>query len=440
MKKVIYILITTILIIGLTGCRFTEREPNYESSDLEYLIYSKSEEKQNYLNSPEYLNFIKQIGYFSTDLTEKVYNKYQTKYDQFTISPLSIYMALAMGAASASPDGQIELSEMLGISYEDILEYTKYLYSSLNQSYYDEYNKLMYMIQLSNSIWLNDSLDYKEQGVQTLRDAFYVDSYSVPFTTKNEEANKAVQDYVRRNTKGLIDNEYSFDAYTLFLLINTLYLKDTWNSYGDELSLTPKTYSFKNINGTTKDSKLLMGNYVSGQAKQADGFEYFYTRTNHNLQLYFIKPTTKSLDEIFTKENLALVLEDKNYNYINDELKEEYYTRCLFPTFEASFNEDLVDLLKDEYGITSIFKSQSANFNQITAEECYTSQLIHQTKLIVDETGIEGAAVTIMVNGAESEPDPSYQKVFYDFIIDQGFGFMIVKNNTILFSGAIKNI
>ena len=76
MKKVIYILITTILIIGLTGCRFTEREPNYESSDLEYLIYSKSEEKQNYLNSAEYLNFIKQIGYFSTDLTEKVYNKW----------------------------------------------------------------------------------------------------------------------------------------------------------------------------------------------------------------------------------------------------------------------------------------------------------------------------------------------------------------------------
>ena len=45
-----------------------------------------------------------------------------------------------------------------------------------------------------------------------------------------------------------------------------------------------------------------------------------------------------------------------------------------------------------------------------------------------------------MAGNAAGAPDPSYQKVFYDFIIDQGFGFMIVKNNTILFSGAIKNI
>ena len=33
------------------------------------------EEKQNYLNSAEYLNFIKQIGYFSTDLTVNSWTK-----------------------------------------------------------------------------------------------------------------------------------------------------------------------------------------------------------------------------------------------------------------------------------------------------------------------------------------------------------------------------
>ena len=45
---------------------------------------------------------------------------------------------------------------------------------------------------------------------ELLKESLYADSYAAPFTTNNDAANKAVQDYICRNTKGLINNEYNY--------------------------------------------------------------------------------------------------------------------------------------------------------------------------------------------------------------------------------------
>ena len=85
----------------------------------------------------------------------------------------------------------------------------------------------------------------------------------VPFSTANKTANKAIQDFVCRNTKGLINNNFNFDINTLFVLINTLYLKDTWNSLGKELFFTNEEYEFQNKDNSVKSLKLLNGYLVA---------------------------------------------------------------------------------------------------------------------------------------------------------------------------------
>lgn len=410
-----------------------------KDTDLKYLLLGKSEDKQKYISSTDYHNFVSNVSNFSTNLTEKMYLEYSADYDRMVVSPISIYMALAMATSVAETEAQAELANLLGISYEDILEYTKYLYSRLNKELYDDDEKLTHMISLNNSIWLNDVLNYKQEGLDILKNSLYTDSYAAPFTTNNKAANKAVQDYVCRNTKGLINNEYTFSVDTLFLLINTLYLKDAWSTIGEDLKFTSKTYDFKNLDNTIKTLNLLMGEYVNGRVQSGDGFEYFYTNTAHNLKFYFIKPTTKSLEEVYNSNNLNMILNDTNYDGFNSEHNELYLTRCLFPEFDASFNEDIVPLLKEEYGISKIFRSDVANYDKITDEKCFTSKVIHQTKLIVDKTGVEGAAVTIIANDTESAA-PSLSYKFYDFILDQSFGFVIAKDNTILFSGVVNNL
>lgn len=66
--------------------------------------------------------------------------------------------------------------------------------------------------------------------------------------------------------------------------------------------------------------------------------------------------------------------------------------------------------------------------------------IIHKTKLDVNKKGIEGAAVTIIANAGESAPSEEYTKIYSDFVIDQSFGFMLVYDDTILFSGVVNNL
>ena len=84
---------------------------------------------------------------------------------------------------------------------------------------------------------------------------------------------------------------------------------------------------------------------------------------------------------------------------------------------------------------------EHADLSNITDEDVYCEGIYHKTKLIVDKTGIEGAAVTIMPVCAEAAPDETYTKVYYDFIVDRDFIF-IMKNryDVTLFSGIITEI
>ena len=70
----------------------------------------------------------------------------------------------------------------------------------------------------------------------------------------------------------------------------------------------------------------------------------------------------------------------------------------------------------------------------------FVDQIIHQTKLKVDETGIEGAAVTIVVVGDESVGPVTIMK-FHDFLIDRAFGYLVTDSGgNVLFSGVINTI
>ena len=135
-----------------------------------------------------------------------------------------------------------------------------------------------------------------------------------------------------------------------------------------------------------------------------------------------------------------MVLNDVDFDFRDEELKEEYYTRCLFPEFEASFNEDVTEVLKEEYGISKIFRKNVSNFDKLTNEICFTDSIVHQSKLIVNKKGIEGAAVTLILNAGAAAPDETYTKVFSDFVIDSSFGFMITYDSSILFSGVVNTL
>jgi serpin B len=159
----------------------------------------------------------------------------------------------------------------------------------------------------------------------------------------------------------------------------------------------------------------------------------------------FIPKDGYNLDDIFTVDNLVEINRMKNYNSLefgdaSSEEVIEHYTRTIFPAFEADYNKDLVNIFKNDFNVKEIFAPGQHLTGLSDISNLFVDQIIHQTKLKVDETGIEGAAVTIVVVGGESVGPVTIMK-FHDFVIDRAFGYLVTDSGgNVLFSGVINTI
>lgn len=360
------------------------------------------------------------------------------KTDNYTVSPISVFMALGLAAECAGETVRAEILNALGVSYAELNEFYPVLFDSLNRESKGDNGEIANVLKLTNSIWVNEGTQTMQECINTLSDNYYAWSYSADFANKNKEANQAVREFVKEQTRGLIDNDFNLSEYTLFALINTLYLKTNWNYSGEDLEFTPDKYSFKNSDGTVTPLKLLTGNYEQGRALKESKFSAFTATTAGGYKLKFIKPDDGyTVQDVFTEENIAKVGAIKYYeNYVNDS---EYKTRCIFPEFKAKYKDELTGLFEKKYGITELFKFSDYTFFPLLGENrSACSDIIHITDLTVDKKGIEGAAVTVLVGGGDSAPD---KIVFEDFILDRAFGFVITDSRDItLFSGVVNKI
>ena len=146
------------------------------------------------------------------------------------------------------------------------------------------------------------------------------------------------------------------------------------------------------------------------------------------------------VEEVFTASNLAEINSVTDYKSVDDEARKIYYTHCLFPAYEASFDEDVRSSLR-EMGVEQLFDEELCDFSSFVdgEEKVYCEGVQHTTKLTVDRVGIEGAAVTV-IRGAGAAGPPEYEEVYLNFVIDKAFGFVLTDwQDVTLFSGVVKN-
>lgn len=437
-KKVFILFIFLVVSFSLESCTNSNKYAIKHAADKMELSYNSDKEVG-------YQDFLNKLDNFALKLTFQIYND-SDKSANTCISPVSVYMALALATECSNGKTREEILNAVGVTYEEVKVFTKYLYAYANKEYYYENvfgkDKICAFEELSNSIWINDTTELLDIGVNSLANNYNCDIFKVPFLKRTSTASKTIQKYIKNKTHGLIDSHFEFSPETLVALINTFYLKEIWNKDGDELTFTTDYYDFVNDDGSIKKTKLLNGYYIQGKAYTEESFSSFYVETNHGFQIKFILPSEGySLEEVFITENLAKINHISDYGYIDHENKQLHYTRALFPEFKSSFDEDIANVLKKDFGIISLFSSE-CDFSNITLESVYCSSVIHKCSLEVNKKGIEGAAVTIMPMCGESGPiEESYIKVYHDFVVNKAFGFVVTDtDNTILFSGVVNQI
>ena len=390
------------------------------------------------LETENYQKLIAGAKSFSAKLSEELLKDYQDG-TNLAFSPISIYLDLGLGARASAGNTQEQILNALNVDFETLNSSYKTLFCLLN----DEYDEGK--ILTTNSVWLaqNQDLKFNEDTLKDLANDYHCYSYSADFANDNANANKAITNFIKEKTNGLLSPDLELSSETFFVLLNTLYLKDVWNILGRDLALYNGDIDFTNSDGSVASNKdFLLGNYETGLTYENDDFESFYAETLNGYELIFIKPKgDKRVEDVFTQENIEYLMDhDFSLGALDNENLLEHKTRVMFPEFEAEFFKEIKDTLITDFGITDLFNYKCDLTPLIkTDAPHWCTDLIHATKLKVDRKGIEGAAISALVDaGAADDP---YEKVFHDFVVDRSFGYLIRSGrDKILFSGVIETL
>ena len=442
MKRIIAFLLAFILCIGACSCSklndLTLKHHALALADEAMEINSY----KNYYKDEVYQEFLKKVTAFSIRLSDKLVEQFG-KNDNVVVSPLSVYMALALACECADGKTRQEILDAVGITYNEISAYTKQLYGFGNIEYTQPnmvgIKQVVARQELFNSIWLDDSIEFVRDGVDRLASEYNCDVYQSSF--KNGEANRLINKYIENKSHGLLNGDVEFDPETYFVLMNTYYLKEIWNEYGDHLEFTNEKYDFENTDGSIKETKLLRAYYENGKAYDGDGFTSFFATTDHGFSIYFFVPNGEYTPaEIFIEENISEVLNLNDWGHIDDENRQIHYTRVLFPEYEVDFSESIDGVLRDDFGINALFDPNLCDMSNVSKEPVYCQGVIHKAALKVDKTGIEGAAATVLPMAGAAAP-PEYEKVYHDFVVYKSFGFVITDSyGTVVFSGILNTL
>ena len=391
---------------------------------------------------PGYIAFKQKLKSFSYKLSESFVNSEFKNDKNITISPYSVEMCLGLAIRSANNKTRQEMLDALGVDYATFNKYYRYFFNENQFESINKFKQVEAQLLVTNSIWIDDEINLYEDTLDALRDDYYCYSYEADFNKNNAKSCREIEKFISDKTKGMLKPKIDLDPTTLFVLMNTLYLKDIWNDAGSDLDYASNKYTFTNYDQNVSNKRLLQGYYNNGRTLISDDYSSFFTTTQHGFTLNFVKANDgKKIEEVFNKEVMAFVMDSTNYTYQDDEKLERYHTNCIFPEYTAEADLSLKKIFQQNFGITSMFDASVSDFSSITDGSVYADDVRHIAKLEVNKTGIEGAAVTYMAMCGAVGPGPEeYKDIYETFVVDKEFGFILSRNDTVLFSGIVTNI
>ena len=302
------------------------------------------------------------------------------------LSPVNIYMALAMLAELTDGESRAQLLELIGIdSVEALREQASAIWRA-GSGESDECTSL-----LAASIWLRDDIGYVQDTMDTLADVYYASSYRGEMGTA--ELDGAIQGWLNEQTRGLLEEQAASiktDPLTVLLLATTL--------------------------------------YYSGEGW---GAVRLGLRGGH--AMWFILP-----DEGVSADALLEDAEVMRLMSAGEAGGGEYARVYLsVPKFDIASQLDLIDGLK-ALGVTDVFDSDVSDFTPMTADadEICVTTATHAARVKIDEDGVEAAAFTVLEPG-DTAPMPPELEIH--FTLDRPFLFSVVTGDGLpLFAGIVN--
>ncbi len=351
-------------------------------------------------------------------------------------SPLNLYMALSMVAEITDGSTRGQILDLLGApDIESLRDQSQglWLMSSLNL-YGGE-------TDLANSMWLNNSIDYKQETLDILAGDHFAESFRGQPGT--EEYNKLLQDWTNEKTRNLLEdsaNSLEMPPETLLTLMSTVYFKASWHDIFPEDLTAAGT--FHAPQGDIEHDFMHQG--FSGGYCRGEHFGAASLYFQNGAGMTFILPDEDSgVDALLAGGSdlwdflswQAMQGADPNTPYWEESTWAKI--KLALPKFDVSSNSELTESLI-ALGMTDAFDPDISDFSPLMDGDIPVciSKVNHAARVMVDEEGCTAASyVEIMVaEGAAMGPDE-----IIDFTLDRPFIFVIHTTDGMpLFAGVVN--
>lgn len=417
-KSGIYRAIAAVLVIAILATSLFIWQPW-----MEFSVYANDLMKgvtSNVVETTELEEgWIQAVADFSVEL----FQNGLTKNVNSLLSPLSVYLTLAMSANGAKGETLEAFQEVLGngISMEEINEYAYSLLARLCKEGIDT-------LEINNSIWFDRKACgtvYRE-FIQKNADYYGADAFQLNFTKESEsleQINQWVADKIRSGDEEMLE---SIEPGTAMLLINTILFDSKWKVRYDK----KKTAPFQNADDTWVMVRMLKGEKQYIENENATGFISPY------------KDERFSFVALLPKEGMSL--EEYVSNLTGQEFLDivdlESQEVCLsyLPEFSYNYKMELSGALKNmglevAFGDSSDFSNLSTKGSMI-----YIEKVEHQTFIQLDEEGTKAGAVTVE-NLSTRGPDSGGGRYVF---LNRPFLYAIIDNETELpiFLGTVNQL
>lgn len=418
MEKVICFALSLLLLCSLGGCG---RPADYEELSAQPIVLSDETMSEQEDKFPTIYEALSQFG-----LTLLKGSREQTETSTL-VSPLSVALALSMAANGAGGDTLAQFEEVLGGG--ENLDALNAACSTLIQAYKDLGGSTE--SSFANSLWTDPEGAISEEFIGRCQGIF--DAQVISAQLFDSEIIQALNGWVSDHTDKQISDIISdpFEEDTAILLVNALYLKNTWETEFDPDDTVER--GFTHEDGSLEYMDFLRHGEVRLPYLETDAAQgVLLPYDDGRLSFFALMPREGAgfdewLDSL-DRAALARLLQSP---------EDTQFQSLTLPKFEKQWQGDLQAVLA-ELGLDLAFDPTQADFSQLGDYPAgyFISQAIHAAKIEVNEEGTKAAAATVVVNdtGTDTPPDG----LILDFNRPFLYGIVDMENGVPLFLGTYE--
>jgi serine protease inhibitor len=341
------------------------------------------------------------------------------------VSPTSVFLALAMAESGSEGKTRTAMRTAMHIAPESNAKTFHEAASGMLKALRSQRDV---EVAIANSLWSSPAMPLSPAFVAEAGRVFDAQAFQLDF--KSPGAADTVNRWVKQATRDKIPSIVTPDVMrsSVALLANAVYFKGAWR-YKFAKSATQDADFFLATRQPTKAIVPMMHRsglksaYRKGPGFEAAALQYGLS----GYTLFAILPDAKvSPEQALAKVDARQLLDRA----------EPYELDLKLPRFTLDFSGSLAHSLKD-MGMGIAFQYPGAEFGPMGSKVFYIGDVIHKTRLEVDEEGTVAAAATAIPMAAGSAmPAPMEKKTL---VFNRPFAVLLCERSTgaILFAGVV---